>query len=455
MIWISLTIMIFTIAVSAGLLRNSRGDALGIPVVALGSFALLYVIQPVELIRTDTMGLFLSDWQAAKALLIPALMLAAFMAGWLRQNRPRLDRIFPWDPQPMWNVGFAAASLGLILWVIFLERSGGILQSYSQAHGGAMEWKENTAYLYDGPWLILSGAVMMIYGNREHKTKRWKTLVPYSFLAVFGVDAIIGSSRGSLFAVVGGTFVAVSIARRKQVKLKLTIGVLLTLACLIAFVFANRDRLRVGGQSASATQSPEEALNGLVGTSESDRERGMIAQEFLLQAATIEAVDQTGKLDWGVSWIEFFLINPIPRVLFPEKPTPTYRGVTSGDIFEQTSILSAPGSAPGIVADLYGKFHLLSAVFMYGLGFGLRRLFVLARSFSSPLAMVGYAMIYAFSLNMFAQGFAALFVPFLYSMFPVIVFTWMSRRNRKKSLRHERALLLRQIATVRGERWSS
>jgi uncharacterized membrane protein len=455
MIWISLSIMICTIAVSAALLRSSKGDALGIPLVALGSFTFLYVIQPLELIRTDTVDLFLSDWQVTKALLIPALMLAAFMAGWLRPNRPRPDRIVPWDPQVMWKVGFAAAWLGLILWVIFLERSGGISRSYSEAHGGSMGWKENTAYLYDGPWLILSGAFMMIYGNREYRTTSWKTLAPYCFLAAFCADAIIGSSRGSLFAGVGGTFVAVSIARRKQVKLEQVTGFLLILACLITFVFANRSRLHFGAQGVNAGDNPEEALNGLVGTSEYDREHGMIAQEFLLQAATIEAVDQTGKLDWGVSWVEFLLINPIPRVLFPEKPTPTYGGVTSADIFEQTSIISAPGSAPGIVADLYGKFHLLSAVFMYGLGFGLRRLFLRARTFSSPLAMVGYTMIYAFSLNMFAQGFGALFVPFLYSMFPVMIFTGMSRLNRKKSVRHEKDMLLWRIATVRGERWSS
>ena len=43
MIWISLTIMICTIVISAASLRSWRGDSLGIPVVAIGTFAFVYV----------------------------------------------------------------------------------------------------------------------------------------------------------------------------------------------------------------------------------------------------------------------------------------------------------------------------------------------------------------------------------------------------------------------------
>jgi hypothetical protein len=115
----------------------------------------------------------------------------------------------------------------------------------------------------------------------------------------------------------------------------------------------------------------------------------------------------------------------------------------------------APGAAAGIVADLYSRFHLLSAIFFYALGLGLRRLFMAARALSSPLTTVGYVMLYAVSLNMFAQGFGAIFVPFLFSMVPVVLFTWFARMSRRKARRLRQDVVIRQALALLGERWSS
>ena len=456
MIWASFAVMIATIMVCAASLRTSRGDAIGIPLVAIGTFTFLYVVQPLQLILTGTAGVFFTEWQVAKGFLISALMLASFMWGWLHPVRQARRWRNPWDPQAMWSIGFAAACLGLIFFVIFVERSGGFAQSFSQAHGKAMAWKENTAYLYDGPWLMLSGAAMMIFGDPKSRAQRWKSFAPYGFCGLYLVNAIIGGDRGPLFSVASVIFVSTAIARRKPTKLRQAVGFLLVLACAVTIVFVNRDRLYTGGsQGITSGQSTEEALNGLVGTSEYDEEHATTGQEFVLHAATIDTVDETGKLGWGLNWVEFLLFNPIPRVIFPEKPDPVWTGVTAGDIFENTSIVAAPGSAWGIVADLYANFHLLSALFFYGLGLGLRRLFVLARSFSSPVTTVGYVMIYALSLNMFAQGFMTILVPVCYSMVPVVLFAWVRRRNLKKALARERDIMLRQFAAAHGERWSS
>ncbi|MGO9336308.1 MAG: hypothetical protein ACLPY1_02250 [Terracidiphilus sp.] len=456
MIWIGFLVMILTIVVSAATLRNSRGDALGIPLVALGSFTFLYVVQPLQLIRSGTAELFLTDWQITKALLVAALMLAFFMWGWLHSSRTRVQLSISWDPQSMWRFGFAAACIGLILYVIFLERSGGFVHSYSRGHGEAMAWTDNTAYIYDGPWLMLSGAVMMILAKQGSLSRKWKTLVPYCFLGAFLANAIMGGDRGPLFAVASATFVGFSIARRKQVNLKQAAGVLFVVGCLIAVVFANREQIHLGANDVSnSTHAAPEMLNDLVGTSEYDQEHGEASQEFLFHASVLETVDQTGKLDWGRGWVEFFFINPIPRLLWPAKPNADWYGISNGDIYEQTSIAISPGSAPGIVADLYERFHLLSVLFLFGLGFGLRRLFVLARNFSSPLTTVGYVMVYALSLNIFAQGFGALFVPFCYSMIPVMLFAWLTLWKRQKALRRQRDVFLRKIAGVHGEQWSS
>ncbi len=455
MIWIGLTVMVATIVVSLALLRSWRGDALGIPLVAIGTFTFLYVIQPLELIRTGSVGLFLSDSQALKALLVPALMLACFMWGWLRPAQQKSWRVPSWNPNTLWNFGCGAALIGMILFVIFLERSGGIAASYSQAHGKAMAWETNTAYLYDAPWLMLSGSAMMILADSGFRRRRWKTYVPYGFLSLFLMHAIMGGDRGPLFAVMTATFVCYSIARNKQVKLGKAFLLLLVVGFAVAIVFANRDNLHLGAQGPTPATSPEEALNGLVGTSEYENEHGTSGQEFLYHAAILDTVDQTEKLDYGVSWVTFLVINPIPRLLWPEKSYPQGPGITDRDVRENTSFAPAGGSAPGIVADLYHCFHLFSGLFMFGLGYALRQLFIAARTVNSPVATVGYVMLYAFSLNMFAQGFGAIFVELPYSMIPVVLFALVTKERRRKAMMRQRDLVLRQVATIRREQWSS
>jgi len=460
MIWISFAIMVGAIVGSVALLRSDRGDALGIPLIAIGTFAFLYVIQPLALILTDSTEIFLTPWQFAKGLLVPAAMLAAFMWGWLHPGRQRKHAVAPWDPRAMWTAGFCAASVGLILYIIFLERSGGIAASFSQAHGHAMAYETNTAYIYDGPWLLLSGSAMMMLGDPRSKSQKWKSLAPYIFLFLYFLTAIFTGSRGPLFAVATTFFVAMSIARRKRVSFRQAGALLLPLGVGVIVMVGYRSFLHLGPQTSAVSSqsdipSAEAAFDSVAAPSEYDREHDTAAQEFLFHAATIEAVDQTGKLEYGISWLQFFVVNPIPRILWRDKINPVWTGVNWEDINETTGIAIAPGSAPGIVADLYSRYHLFSAIFFWALGFFLRRLFVSARNLSSPLTAVGYVMLYALSLNMFAQGFGAIFVPLGYSMAPVALFSWFSRRSRRKERQRQSVAVLRQATALHGGQWSS
>jgi hypothetical protein len=452
MIWISIAVMIGTIVASLSMLRSCRGDALGIPLVAIGAFAFLYVIQPIQLILSGSSELFLTDRQFAYALLVPAFMLACFMWGWLYPFRMRLSAVALWDSRAMWNAGFWAASIGLILYLMFLERSGGITHSFSQAHGRAMDYNDNTAYLYDGPWLMLSGSAMMMLGEARIKLERWKRVAPYVFLSINLLSAILTGSRGPLFAVATTYFVGRSIAQRKRVSFPQAARMLLPVGVVVLLMVGYRNVLHLNPQTSSQVASPETAYDEVAGVSEYDMEHDTASQEFLFHAALLDTVDETGKLDYGLSWVWWVVLNPIPKLIWREKQYPQSTGASWGDIEEQTGIAISPGAAPGIVADLYGRFHLFSAIFLLALGAGLRRLFRSARNLNSPVTAVGYVMFYAVSLNMFAQGFSTIFVPLGFSMAPVVLFAWASQRKAK--LRRTE-MILRQVAAPHGGQWSS
>ncbi len=462
MISISMTVLICVLILSVASLRTWRRDALGIPLVVIGTFAFIYVVQPVQLLWTGTNGLFLTDWQMSEGLLMPALMLACFMWGWLFPKRPATTVGAAWDWSAMWRFGFGCACLGVILYLIFVERSGGFATAYSQAHGHAMAWEGNTAYLYYGPWLILSGSSIMIFGEPKSRSRRWLTYIPYGFMMIFLAQALLGGDRGPLFSGVSVAVISYSIARRKRIELWRAVGALLVVGSGIILVFANREKIHFGGHESEQVQSTAEAINGLVGTDENEQEHDSSGQEFLVHAVEIATVDQTGKLGYGVFWVELLVINPIPRLLWPEKAYPAAPGISPADIREHTSFAIAGGSAPGIVADLYTQFHLLSTIFFFFLGFAFRRLFIEACKLTSPVATIGYVMVFAVSLNMFAQGFAAVFTPLGYSVAPVFFFSWLTRESRKRAKQRQQSLILnrvaalhRQAAAMQGERWSS
>ncbi len=431
MIWICFAVLILTIALSALSLRSRRGDALGLPLVAIGSFAFLYVVEPIAIIEDGVINVYLTEQQTIKAILIPAVMLACFIWGWMSLRQEVQGNQKPaWNGRRMWIFGFATALAGLVLDLVFLNRSGGILYSFSQAHGGAMAYVDNTAYLYNGPWWMLSGSVMMILGCSKPGTTGWKRLVPLAFLALLLVSSVLTGARGMLFSTVASGLVSYSLVRRRVVPLSRAFAALAILGFGVLLVLGYRGVLHLGEQS-QATPTLAAALETSTGASETVLAHRLTGQEFIYHAAVLDTVDRTGKLDYGLDWIYFLAINPIPKLVWPGKHYPDSPGVTGDDIHEHTGATVAFGSATGLVADLYREFGLIAAPVLYLFGRFARKLLVSARRLELPLSACAYVMLYALSLNLFAQDVRGVLVPFFFSLAPMVLFTWFAGQRRQ------------------------
>jgi hypothetical protein len=82
---------------------------------------------------------------------------------------------------------------------------------------------------------------------------------------------------------------------------------------------------------------------------------------------------------------------------------------------------------------------LFSLLFFIWLGWCARRFLFRAEHLRTPLAMCAYTMAFSLSLNVFAQGFLMLLVPFLYSMPPVLLYHWAERMDQGRLARARRA----------------
>jgi hypothetical protein len=432
MVTFSFFILAATVATSAASLRSSRGDALGIPLIAIGTFTFLYFIQPFFLLQSGEADVFLSDWQLSKAILVAALMLACFMHGWLREPRSsRTPATTEWNPRSLWNFGFGTALAGMSLYGIFLQRSGGMLQAYSKAHGAGMAYQDNTAYLYNGPWWMLSGTAMMICATSRLAMPLWRRVLSVLILCLVVGQAVLTGSRGPLFSAATTLILSYALARRKHVSLRKAGAALMAIGVAALLMLGYRSVLHLG-ETMAQTVDLATALQPAVGVSseygKSGRETG---QEFVFHALALDTVDKTLKVSLGFDWASFLVINPIPKILWPEKYYPETRRITLDDIWENGGIRIAFGSAPGIVADLYMVAGPASVFLFYFLGKLSRRLHTAAVLGESPLAICSYVLFYALSLQVFAQGFGTIFVPYLYAMAPVVLFRWMSGRGRR------------------------
>lgn len=433
MITTALLIFIGLLILEVRSLCRSTRHGWGYPFIALGSFTYLYCIQPMLFLYDGSLQLFVSDWQITKGILVAAVVLAAFVVGWVDGSRCRIQSTRCTVPTiGFWDFGFCASTLGIVLYVTFLGRSGGVLKAFGEPHGLAMQWKENTAYLYSGPTLVLSGCLMMMTTAVRRRLWGWRRIIPSALFAGLMLHFLLLGSRGGFFATTATLFVTLAALRgiRCSVARALAIGAVISM--VVIAIGAYRSYVYLGAD-LSKVPPPSVALWEFFTIGSEDREAGVTGAEIVLHAATIDAVDRTQKYGLGISWLYVFTIKPIPRLLWAGKPygfeSP---GVASSDITTVAGLsLGTSGPASGFVASVYREFGMLCVPLVYLAASSAGRLFARSRDGNPTTAFCAFVILYAVSLNGFAQGIGAMFETYLMAMSPVLLYS-VARSKRKE-----------------------
>jgi len=205
-------------------------------------------------------------------------------------------------------------------------------------------------------------------------------------------------------------------------------GALVGIAVIL--LVAYRGATILGGDlSQAAEQTP--LTEALAFTSEAAE-----GNEFLYHVAMIETVDQVGRHGWGERFVWYFLIHPVPRLLWRGKP---YGGPSGGvsvlDMYKVMGWMRAPGAAMGNVASWYREWGWFSLFAWFLMGVLFASVYRSATSGGSVLSYVAYVLIVAGSLHLVAQGELAMVEPFLLSFGPTALllraFAWPPRKARR------------------------
>jgi hypothetical protein len=435
-VWTSVVILGATLLACANWVRQRPPHTLGVLPVAIVVFAFLYLVQPLYLIAAGQMEVFLEPLQVAKGIAAPALMFWCLWYGWRKPYNRAPQRVASQGPpaRRLWNFGFVLALAGLLLFIVFLRRSGGIRAAYSAQHGKAMAWLENTAYLYNSPFWALTGLATMIYAASGKRLIGWRRLAPWALALLLFVQGLLLGSRAWTFAVPSAILLSWALGERRTITMGRIGGFLLLVGLGVLLVLGYRSVLHLGEKTSEAP-SLGEALGAAVSVDDRHTSLRTTGVEFVFHAALVDTVDKTQKYHLGINWLYVYTVHLIPRIWWPGKPygfaTP---GVTWDDIAAETGVRIAGGAAPGIVGDIYAQFGPLSVVFFYLFGRLARRWYEAARHPGNALVSVSYVVFYCFSLNCFAQGFGAILVPLPYAIAPLAVW-WLAVAPKKRVIR--------------------
>ncbi len=287
---------------------------------------------------------------------------AAALAGGVRLKRGGIrlpDALTPLACRRLFAGATICGLVGLVCWSITIVNVGGFVNAYSSSYSGG--W-DDSGYIRDGTLLLLVGILLSISAVSAGGSR----LVGFSLAALFTFpwlsQALLLARRGPTFAWVVVVVMGWYINRGKRPPV-LVAGITgLCLGWLVLFLVTNRASIYLGSDfdvSADVSAVADKADTG---------------NEFIYGTASVIAAEQQSHYFWMRRYLAQILVRPIPSAIWPTKyedfgvPEILHNAGTGEGITAAFGWVGAPGSAPGIVADLWVELWWLAIPAMAVLG---------------------------------------------------------------------------------------
>jgi hypothetical protein len=281
---------------------------------------------------------------------------------------------------------------------------------------------------------------MMMASGRKRRLAPVEHVGIALFSVAYGLSGLFLGSRHDIYAICAVLWVGWVLAKgarptidRAAPALAVAFFLALLMVGYRSVLYLSNDKPDTPGWGEALTRDLEEDDVGI-------RYR-ITGVEFLVHAAAIETIDMTQKYDFAFNWLPVYTVHLIPRLWWERKPTlrlaqvPEEQlgpGITQADVRDTTGIRVAPGSATGIVAEMYMSFGLFSLPFFAWVGWCAKRLLFRAERLRTPVAMCAYVMVFSLGLNAFGQGFGSILVPLPYLMAPVFLYSLVDLNSHRR-----------------------
>lgn len=412
---------------------TKRIDPFSVPILVVMMFSFFYIWQPVSSLLQGGLFDYVGPTQVTWSVVFAAWALLALLSGWFSFPDCRLTsrsspREFTTDSaKKLFGVGLILCLCSFASWFFFVARSGGFMDFYAQAHGRAGNWEQSSGYVFLAPNIMVPGIAFMVIACVRGRIRSQPHVVALTFCAcAFGVHAMLISSRGLFFELVVSISCSYFLASgRRPSFVKFLAG---SVACgfMLLLIVHCRGVLHLGATWSDVRQIEFRNPGGVVTSMDAINPSG-VGNEFIYHTGVLATMDKFRAYGYGTRYLLFCFMHPVPRAVWPSKPV-DYLSLER--IKDQIATLMgwvpAEGAAPGLVADMYIEWGMLSMVawLLLGILFRVSYLYA-AKPGSSPLAIMVYVVVLSRSLHLVSQGL----IPFLevvpLMLAPSLILYWL------------------------------
>ncbi len=327
--------------------------------------AFLYGWMPWKLLQQDGLSRFFDADQLMFVQVLNVLGVLAFTLACLavgtRVKRPVGPRepMTPLTAQRLVIGGGIVGGIGLTCWMITIINVGGIRQAFSTSYSGG--W-DSSGYVRDGSLLMLMGILFALSVISAGGPR----LIALIEVGIFGVPwtltAVFMGRRGPTFMLVIICAMGWYFNRSKRPPLVAIAVGGICLGWLVLFLVTNRSKLYIGSDF-----NMKEDVTQIVNTADT-------GNEYVYGSGTVLSAERRDHYFWMRRYLAQVLVRPIPSAIWPTKyedfgvPELLYNAGTGEGFGDTLGWVGAPGSAPGIVADLWVEAWWLAVALMGLLG---------------------------------------------------------------------------------------
>ena len=396
------------------------------PVMLLGPIILfLYVWMPAKLVTSGALTRYFYPEQVIFVEFVNCLAVAALLIGCLLRVHPRPTVLegLSLSEQAERRLLFGSIVTGLVgfaAWLVSIRNVGGVSEAFSHPYSGG--W-DDSGYVRDGS-LLMFAAVAIAMPILTHGRRR---LTAFALIGAtilpWAIQALFTSRRGPTFMI--AAFVCIGYCLSKQVRppiLTVALGAGL-LGYGILFLVVNRSEMYIGSHFN---------LKADVSTFWKSSDSG---NEFLYGSGAMLGSRYTNHYFWGRRYLAQVLVRPIPSSIWPNKYEDfgvaelLQNAGTGATIREALGWEGAPGSAPGLVADVWVEFSWLAIPVLWLLGRGYAMVWSRAVRLNG-MWTAQYTVLAALSLYLIMQTVEAVVFRFFLLSIPIwLSWFWANRAS--------------------------
>jgi hypothetical protein len=308
--------------------------------------------------------------------------------------------------------GYILGSIGLAAWMTTIVSVGGLSVAFGTAYSGG--WSDY-GYVREATLTVLPALLLLMPSMLQEKWSSSLKAAVAAFSAPLLFQGLLGARRGPTFMIVAALGLAWYLYRARRPSLLKTLLGGAALGYLMLFLVLNRSEIYLG----SHFNFEYDVTSMLVAPGEGN--------EYIYGAGSILNTEATGRFFWGRRYLAQILVRPIPRQIWPNKyadfgvPELEVNAGTGGDAAGSTlGWVGAPGSAPGLIADLWIEFSWLEFPVLFLIGYAYGRCWRNAIQKGGPWVLQ-YIILIAISLYLVMQTGEAVIFRFLIFSLPIWV----------------------------------